>query len=200
MNNTVITTDLLESALGYDSYKKLILELLDQNKVTGDFMDNNDWIVNYSKENITRMAKGDANVKLLEALETKLAAVEEKWTWVVITEGWCGDASQIVPIFVKLAAINPKHEIKFIFRDENPTVMEQYLTNGSKSIPKIAVFNEALEEVMVWGPRPAYAQQMTLDYNAKKDISFGAYIKKLHEWYNQDEYQSVQKEVLEQLG
>ena len=60
----------------------------------------------------------------------------------VIAEDWCGDASNTVPIIAKLAARLPGLELRVILRDENPEVMDQYLTNGARSIPIVIALDE----------------------------------------------------------
>ena len=76
----------------------------------------------------------------------------------VIAEDWCGDASNTVPIMAKLADAAPGLELRVILRDQNPEVMDQYLTNGTRSIPIVIVLDEDFQELGHWGPRPTELQ------------------------------------------
>src|SRR6476659_6576681 len=80
----------------------------------------------------------------------------------VIAEDWCGDASNTVPIIARFAASVPGFELRVIMRDQHPEVMDQYLTNGSRSIPIIIVLDEAFQEIGHWGPRPTELQSWVM--------------------------------------
>lgn len=193
----IITPKLIEEAMSYEAYRQLIDQLLSENRVTGDFMDNNEEILGYTKMNISRMNRGDRTSKISDELTEALQSISQKWIWLVITEGWCGDAAQSVPTLVKMANLNPNIDIKFVLRDEHPDLMDAYLSNGTRSIPKLIVLNaETLEDIGTWGPRPAYAQTMTEDYKKNPTLNYMEYAKQLHKWYAKDKYQSVQQELL----
>jgi len=199
-NTSVITKTLIQKALNYTEYRSLINELLAENRVTGDFMKNNDWMLEYTKQNNHRMDRGSTVFKATDALKETITSISEPWIWLVITEGWCGDAAQIIPAFVKMVDLNPKFSIKFILRDAHPKVMDAFLTNGSRAIPKLVVLNTNTLEVMgTWGPRPAVPQQMTEDYKNNADKNFDKYVEVLHNWYNEDRFESIQKELVECL-
>jgi len=196
----VITKKLIEEAVSYSEYRTLINELLTENRVTGDFMKNNDWIVNYTKMNNERMDRGASVFVANNELKSIVSSISEPWIWLVITEGWCGDAAQIIPAFVKIVDLNPNFSIKFILRDEHPNVMDAYVTNGSRSIPKLVVLNaNTLEEIGTWGPRPEIPQKMTMDYKDSEEKDFDGYVQKLHAWYEADNFQAIQNELLESL-
>ncbi|PAD41005.1 thioredoxin family protein [Shouchella clausii] len=72
---------------------------------------------------------------------------------VVLTADWCGDAMVNVPIFLKLAQ-TALMDVRFLIRDENLELMDQYLTNGrARSIPIIVFFDREGKEAGKWGPR-----------------------------------------------
>lgn len=78
---------------------------------------------------------------------------------IVLTEDWCGDAMVNIPILLRITeAINS--DVRFILRDSNLELMDQYLTNGTaRSIPIFIFIDEKGKEVAVWGPRAAEIQQ-----------------------------------------
>lgn len=195
-----ITASIIEEAMSYQAYRDLVDRLLAEKKVTGDFMDNNDDILHYTKMNVTRMKRGDKTFALNDDLRAALEKISEPTIWLVITEGWCGDAGQIIPSFVKMAEANPHITVKFILRDEHPAIMDGYLTNGGRSIPKlIALKASDLSEYGNWGPRPAPAQEMTMAYKKNDDLDYKTYANQLHSWYAKDKYQTIQAELTEQI-
>ena len=76
----------------------------------------------------------------------------------VIAEDWCGDASNTVPIIARLVDLAPGLELRVLPRDENPELMDQYLTNGARSIPIVIALDESFRELGHWGPRPTQLQ------------------------------------------
>jgi len=198
--NKLFTPELIEKSMSYQQYRDLVDDLFSQNKVTGDFMDNNEAILHHTKMSITRMKRGDKTFKLNDGLKEAAENISQKWIWLVLTEGWCGDASQIIPSLVQIAEASPNIDIKFILRDEHPKIMDEYLTEGGRSIPKLICLNaETLEEVGNWGPRPEPAQQMTRDYKKDDTLDYDTYSEGLHKWYAKDRYQTVQVELLNKI-
>lgn len=83
-----------------------------------------------------------------------------------ITEDWCGDAMMVNPILRKLAE-SADLEVRCVYRDDNPELMDRYLTNGGKSIPKYIFLSESGEVKGSWGPRSPKVQQMVDEKKAR---------------------------------
>lgn len=117
--------------------------------------------------------------------------------WIIITEPWCGDAAQNLPILLKLIEAVPNATYTLELRDHG-TLIEQYLTNGGKGIPKLIVRNERHEDLFTWGPRPEEAQAL---YLAKKEEGQGMGVlhEALHQWYAQDKGTHVTTEIQEKI-
>jgi hypothetical protein len=195
--NTSKFTAYLEKAIDYTSYKNHIDSLLAQNKTTGD--NHSEDMIHYTKMNVTRMNRLEKTVSLSDELMETLNQLNQKQTWLVITEAWCGDAAQIVPIINKMAEVSPKIELKLVYRDENLDLMDQYLTNGGRSIPKlISIDAETGQELFNWGPRPVAAQKV---YNELKatHTDYMKIAEGLHLWYAKDKTKETQKEFVEIL-
>ena len=119
----------------------------------------------------------------------------------VISEGWCGDAAQIVPVIHKMAELSNKIELKIVLRDENEALMNLFLTNGSKSIPKLIIIDKATSEVIGdFGPRPTGAKQLILDYKKEHGVIDETAKTELQLWYLHDKGVSTQNEIMEVLG
>jgi hypothetical protein len=129
-----------------------------------------------------------------------LSAVPEgaKRKLLVIAEDWCGDASNTVPIVAKFAESVPGLELRIILRDTNPEVMDQYLTNGARSIPIVIVLDEEFQELGHWGPRPSELQAWVM---ANRGTTPKAELyPQVRKWYARDSGETTLREVLETAG
>ncbi len=191
-----ISPELIRESLTYVQYRTLISDLLAEGKTTGE--NHSDAMLNYTRMNVRRMERWDKTVVVSAELQEKMAQIETPQTWLVLTEAWCGDAAQSIPFMVKAASYSPLVDIRFILRDEHPEVMDAYLTNGGRSIPKlIALRNENLEELFTWGPRPQVLQQQYLAYREDpKGLSQEAFIESIHLWYAKDKNANIDAEFL----
>jgi hypothetical protein len=191
--NTIIKESLTKS-LSYDTYRKMVSDLLEQGKSTGP--NQSDALLNYSNLNDARMNRLDKKTKLTDQTISTLKNTKKNQTWIMITEGWCGDAAQIGPVINKMSLETNKVDFKVVLRDENEDLMNQFLTNGSKSIPKLIVLDENNEVVSSWGPRPSIATKMVNDY---KEIHGGldaAFKKDLQVWYNKNKGENIQEDIV----
>ncbi|WP_022835281.1 thioredoxin family protein [Salisaeta longa] len=80
--------------------------------------------------------------------------------WMVLTEPWCGDSAYNLPVIADAAAESPNVSLRILLRDDNLDIMDQYLTGGSRSIPKLVIFSEDGDEHATWGPRPEPARAL----------------------------------------
>ncbi|RYU81068.1 thioredoxin family protein [Hymenobacter persicinus] len=191
----VATPQLLASAYSYAAYRQLIDELLAEGKTTGP--QQSEELTDYTKLNVQRMRRLDKTVQLLPAVQAALQNLTQRYVWLIITEGWCGDASQIVPVLEAIAqASGGRITTHYVLRDEHPDLMDRYLTNGARSIPKLLVLRaDTLTEVTHWGPRPAPAQKLLLDLKAR-GATHEEYAEQVHGWYAHDKTQTTQGELL----
>ncbi|MDX2306126.1 MAG: thioredoxin family protein [Microscillaceae bacterium] len=193
INPQVITQELIDKALTYEAYRGLVDQLLTEGKTTGP--NQSDDLTHYTQLNVQRMNRWDKTAQIDDALKAEIGKVQEKWIWLIITEGWCGDAAHNIPIIVKMAALNPNIELKFILRDENLEVMDAYLTDGGRSIPKLIALNAGtLEELGTWGPRPESIQELVKEYKKNPQESYSKFSEKVQLWYSKDKAQSIQRE------
>lgn len=132
------------------------------------------------------------NAELLEAIASK----EAKQNWLLISEHWCGDAAQIVPVLAAIAqASAEKINLKLVYRDQNLELMDAHLTNGGRSIPKLLILNESNELLASWGPRPKEAQDLVVRIKSNPETAAN-YAEELHKWYAHDKQVKIQEELL----
>jgi len=186
--------DSLTKSTSYTTFRNLVRDLLENGKSTGP--NQSDALLNYSMLNDKRMARLDKKIKLSETTIERLNNVKKAQTWLLITEGWCGDAAHILPVMNKMSAENENINLKVILRDENPELMNQFLTNGSMSIPKLVVLDTNDKVVSSWGPRPSIASKMVVDYKEKHGGLDSDFKKDLQLWYNKNKGVNIQEDLL----
>lgn len=187
----------LENALSYSEYRVLVSELLSKGKSTGAIQ--SDDLLNYSTLNDKRMKRLDKTVKLTKETVAKIKDINEPQTWLVLTEGWCGDAAQNLPVIHKLAEENPNINLKLVLRDENLELMDGFLTNGGRSIPKLIALDKENEVINTWGPRPTIATKMVADYKEKNGGLDAAFKTDLQVWYNKNKGINTQEDIISML-
>lgn len=184
----------LQKSMTYEAYKQLVEDLLAAGKATGP--QQSEGLVHYSELNLQRMHRVEKTIQILPEVKEQLLRVSRPQIWLVLTEGWCGDAAQSLPVMKALADLNPNIQIRTLQRDENPELMDRYLTNGiSRSIPRlIAVDPTTGAELFNWGPRPAELQ--TSFYGMRSEgLPYDMIKEELQRWYNKDKTVTIQREL-----
>ncbi len=192
----IITPQHIEKGISYQAYRQLIDELIAEGKTTGD--NHSEAYLKYTEMNVRRMKRLDKTTTITPDLQHVISKIETPQVWLVLTEAWCGDAAQNLPIIAKIAALNPKISLKLILRDENLEVMDEYLTNGGRSIPKVIFMTEDLKEFGNWGPRPQKVQEMVVKFK-EQGMDYEKSSEEVHRWYAQNKGQELQNELLEIL-
>ena len=193
----IIQQSLLK-AYDYPQYKQHIDELLSQGKTTG--CDHSEPMVSLTRLNRQRIKSLDNTWDFSPEELAPFAKNTQKQTWLIISEGWCADAAQIVPVLEKIALANPLINLKIVLRDENEALMNLFLTNGGKAIPILIILDsESLEVLHVWGPRPKTATLMVEAYKKEHGSLSPEFKEELQKWYNQDKGQSILADLTELL-
>lgn len=193
-------TNALSNSYSYTEYRKIVTALLAEGKSTGS--EQSEDLTHYTSLNETRMNRLEKTIKITETTISKLQNLRKNYIWLVISEGWCGDAAQLLPIIYKMAtASNDKIELKIVLRDENPDLMNLFLTNGGKAIPKLIIIDkEKLEVIADWGPRPKGAIELVNNYKKEFGVIDETIKTNLQLWYLHDKGISTQEEIMEIMG
>lgn len=177
----------------YNVYLDLLKDLLSEGKTTGPNQDAG--LLEYAKLNIQRMERIYKTVVISDELADKVKAINEKQTWICITEGWCGDAAQSLPLFARLAELNSNISLKMVLRDENLDLMDRYLTNGGRAIPVVIAVQDD-KQIWKWGPRPASLQIVVDEFKQNPTVTFEELKTQLHTWYAKNKTVDQQNELL----
>ncbi len=184
-----------QKGLSYGAYKQLIIDLLENHKTTGN--DHSEDMLHYTKMNLQRMNRVEKTAELTTDIQAWASQVKSPLQFLVISEGWCGDAAQIVPVIHKIVELNPeKLSLKLVLRDEDTSLIDAHLTNGGRSIPVLLVLNESGELLAEkWGPRPQILQDLLQEWKTE-GVVMPELAEKLHGWYAKDKTMSTQESLL----
>ncbi len=193
--NTVIKKadykNYLQKGISYDQYKQLMAE---------DLALNHDLkIKEYINLNQRRMHRVEKTYIPSAEITTQVKNLKHKTYWLILTEHWCGDASQTLPALNSIAELSEGMiEMKLGYRDQNDELMNAYLTNGTKSIPKLIQLDEHFNVTGIWGPRPTVAQKLVKELKSNPATA-ASYANELHLWYAKNKQQELEKEVTQLL-
>lgn len=184
----------LDNSYSYSEYRNHISSLLQDGLSTGATQSED--LTNYSSLNEVRMNRLDKTIKLTDDIKERLGKLKKEHILLVISEGWCGDAAQIVPVINKMANETDKLELEIVLRDDNDELMNEYLTNGARSIPKLVLVEKDTHIARgSWGPRPHDAAKLIRDYKEQHGVIDQEAKTELQKWYLHDKGESTMKEI-----
>ncbi|NME67490.1 thioredoxin family protein [Flammeovirga aprica] len=196
--NQTVAQEYIDNAFTYEVYREALDNLLAEEPALISYDDSQ--LVDYTRLNVTRMQRIDKTNRLLDPLRVAGRAVNRSVYWLVLTEGWCGDAAQSLPIIAEAAQVSPKIELRFLLRDNNLDLMEQFLTNGSRSIPKLIMIDQKTNEVLgEWGPRPEELTRLIPEFKKEVGEDKQQFSMKVQRWYNKDKGKAIMKDLQKML-
>ena len=192
---TTIIKKSLSNSLTYSDYRIYVTALLKKGLVTGH--EQTEALVHYTELNEVRMRRLDKTIQVTDEVRNFLENINKEYLWLVISEGWCGDAAQILPVINKMAIVSNKIDFRIVLRDNNDELMHLFLTNGTKSIPILILVDKKTNAVInYFGPRPQDAKQLILDYKEEHGIIDETAKINLQKWYLSDKGISTQNEIM----
>jgi hypothetical protein len=193
--NSIINNGLANS-ISYQEYRELVAEYAAEGKTSGNTQTPD--YINYTKLNESRMHRLDKTLQVIDEVKTYLENLKKEYIWLVLAETWCGDAAQVLPVINKMAQVSDKIELRILLRDDNEAVMNLFLTNGTKSIPKLIILDKESGEVVTdFGPRPIEAKQLIMDYKATNGVVDETAKIELQKWYLANKGVAIQQEILD---
>lgn len=188
----------IAKAISYQNYRTLVESLVAQDSNTGPEV--TEALAAYTVLNHKRMKRLDKTLKITENVQQDIKEYKGKVTWLVLTESWCGDAAQTMPMMQKMADLTEGIDFKVLLRDQNLELMDQFLYNGGRSIPKLIAFDHTTNKVIGdWGPRPTEATKLVDDYKAAHGTLTPEFKQDLQVWYNKDKGQNTLSDLLKLL-
>lgn len=188
----------LSKSQTYQEYTATVSQLAKDQKTTGAVQTKAN--IGYTELNDKRMKRWSKTLKFSVEDIAQIRTVNSKLLFLVITESWCGDAAPSLPVMNKIAELNPNIELKIVLRDENEALMERFLTNGAKSIPKLLILNKECNALLAeWGPRPSIATQMAHEYKKTHGKLSPEFKQGLQLWYNKNKGKNILEDLLSLL-
>ncbi len=189
---TAIPSSILAQAMSYESYMKLTEQLVEEVRTSGP--NQSEAYVYYTKLNFQRMKRLNKTIEVPASVIELLKEKAANWTWVTLTEPWCGDAAQCVPVIEKLALSAGNIQTLYLLRDEHPEVMDAYLTNGGRSIPKLICLDKSGKEIFTWGPRPEVIQEVMNRLKSEGITDITTIVEQIQKAYNTDNQAGIYNE------
>lgn len=193
--NTEVIKSSISISKSYPEYLDLINTFAKAYKTSGFEQTQNH--IEYTKLNASRMRRIEKSIQFSEDQLEPFRNIREKQTWLVISETWCGDGGQILPVLSKITEGIPDIDLRIVLRDENLELMDLFLTNETRSIPKLIMLNSDLEILGTWGPRPKKATKMVADYKLRHGKIDAEFKVGLQHWYNEDKGNAILKDLSE---
>jgi len=192
----MLQTEINGRVWSYDDFLNWVDELSSAGQTSGSKQ--TAALVGFTALNLIRMRRIGKTLEIKKSPQAKMSAMTKPQFWLLITEAWCGDSAQSLPVIAELASISgDKIQLGIILRDENLHIMDRYLTNGGRSIPKLIAFDHSGNELFQWGPRPASAHEMYLHWKENQETQTHAeFEKELHTWYARNKTEEIQEELL----
>ncbi|MBX3101137.1 MAG: thioredoxin family protein [Bacteroidetes bacterium] len=188
-----ITPALLAEAMSGEAYQLLFEDKVAQGATTGP--NQSAFMTEYTRLNLQRTQRVREHLRLSDDLTQALLAVPEDWYWVVISEIWCGDAAQCLPLIYTCVARQPRINLRVILRDEYPEAMDHFANGGSRAIPILACIRQQDMKLLGhWGPRPQPAQAIVTAHKANPTKPDAEMYEDLHRWYARDKTVTQQQE------
>ncbi len=201
-----IPTRILATSQSYIEFRNGVDRLVANGLTTG--LEHSKAMLAYTRQNVQRMNKWDKILTLSEESQLRIQGIAHPVILLTIVEAWCGDVAQVLPVMNRIAEASPLVDLQIILRDGHPELMDQFLTNGARAIPKVIILDMETNEVIgTWGPRPSEAQAMIMDMKqiveTMPEVERAGFRQKsseaMHAWYARDKGQRVQIEFLNTL-
>ena len=187
-----------QQGMTYKEYKQKFIEEVNSTGVE-KLVESEKELFEYKKLNLVRSGRIDKSYYVSAELAAEIQNIKEKQLWMILTETWCGDSAQNLPYISKMAEKNSNIDLRIILRDSNAEIMDLYLTNGARSIPKLVAFDAEGNELFTWGPRPKAAHELIKQWKSESIVKPELY-EKLHLWYGRNRGRDIEAEFTELLS
>lgn len=150
-----------DSALTFEEYMEVAKQRVDNPEQNDDYKE-------YYELGLQRMERTLKTFKVNPEIHADFKSKKFTGKILIITEPWCGDASATVPAVSKFFEA-AENEVKIFLRDSDTTLIDQFLTNGTQSIPKVLILNEDLTLNNDWGPRPKFGMDLLKKFKENEE-------------------------------
>jgi hypothetical protein len=179
----------------YNQYRDFVQQLVENQSTSGN--EKTEERINITLLNDRRMKRLEKTIIVSDDIQKKVSQFNENVTWLVVVETWCGDGAQVLPVINKMAELNTGIDLKIVLRDDNETLMDQFLTNGARAIPKLIIIDKQIGEVIgTYGPRPSTVTKIVEDFKQLHGKITPEFKEELQRWYNKDKGQTIMEDLM----
>ncbi len=202
----LITQDVIDGAMDYATYVAMVKQLVEGYRTAGS--EGRDIKHQMTGVNYETILDLERSVILEKETINLLQRQHSELVWVFITEPWCLDSANALPVIHKMAELNSNIELKIVLKSAPPYIIESFPTNNSLSTPKtISLDKFSLITWGTWGPRPEPLQAIVriwlkdMSKEEKEGDSFQVlhYQKLIREWFKRDATKTMQAEMVKSL-
>ena len=186
-----------EVAMPYSQYRDILKRQAENGETSGSVQ--SEALIEYTRLNERRTARWEKKLELPPAALSQLNDLGSHQHWLVLNESWCGDAAHSVPVMNRFAELSDHIELKVLWRDEHLELMDQYLSGGTRGIPKLLIFDQDFALLAEWGSRPAPLQLQVDEVKSKHGKVPAEFKEVIQKWYNKDKGQTTAMELSELL-
>jgi thiol-disulfide isomerase/thioredoxin len=192
-----IVNEASNKAISYTQYRALVQAHVLNGSNSGKKA--TEMLAAFTAVNDQLMERLDKTLKILPENQEFLSTFNKEVYFLIITESWCGDAAQTMPMMNQVARAAGV-DFKVVLRDQNSVLIDQFLTNGGRSIAKLILVDANTNLPMAtWGPRPTKATQLVDEEKAAKGLLSTEFKQELQNWYNKDKGKDTENDLVEML-
>lgn len=190
--------DAYSQALSSEAYDDLLKMLAETGGTTGP--ETTPSLVEITALNYRRSKRWHKTLDLPLEVKISLSHLESPVQWLVITEAWCGDAAHALPVMQAMARQQPLIDLRVVLRDQQPELIDAFLTGGTRSIPKLISMDLDQSALLgTWGPRPEALTRRVEEEKRLQGKLSPAFKEELQLWYNQNRGVDTARELLSLL-
>ena len=179
----------------YNQYRDFIQQLVENQYTSGK--EKTEERINFTLLNDRRMKRLEKTIIVSDDIQKKLSQFKMNVTWLVVIETWCADGAQVLPVLNKMAELNNGIDLKIVLRDDNETLMDKFLTNGARAIPKLIIIDKQTDEVIgTYGPRPSTVTKIVEDFKQLHGKITPEFKEDIQRWYNKDKGQTIMEDLM----
>lgn len=174
----------INKSFSYNDYQLQMIDFAKNQQTSGPVQSVE--LINFTKLNQARMKRLNKKNVIGDEYRETIKNLNQKYTWLVFTESWCGDAAQTIPVINQLSELSDNIDFKVAYKEQNKELMSHFLTNGAEAIPKLLIINNSSEVLADWGPRPTTATKKVNDFKKENGKLTPKFKEQLQVWYNKN--------------
>lgn len=147
-----------------------------------------------AEDNVDLWEQNYSRARIPQDLADRAAAAVGTWRLLVLSEDWCGDAANTIPVLAAFADAVPALDLRLLARDENLELMDEHLTGTSRSIPVVILLDGDGVERGWWGPRPADLQAWVM--GPGMEMEKPDRYREVRKWYARDRGRTTVEDIV----